>query len=73
MTVLKDDKFENAIRRRIDNMHSDFGYYSKGNVCEWRYINPLDKIWDLRINLKFEYVNKKIDENYEKELRGLVS
>ena len=70
--VLKDDRFESAIRKRINNMHANFGYYGKDNIGEWRYNNPLDMIWDLRINLRFEYVNKKIDEKHEAEVRRLT-
>ena len=74
MTVLKDDRFESAIRRRIDAMHAEYSYYAKYNTgseygAQWHYVNPLNMIWDLRINLRYEYVNKKIDENYERELR----
>ena len=74
--VLKDDIFENAIIKRIQNMHADFQYINKANqkdVYKWVFHNPIGNIWDLRINLRFEYVNKKIDENYEKELRRLMS
>ena len=75
MTVLKDNKFENAIRKRIKNMHADFQYINKGNqknVYEWFIHNPLGEIWDLRINLRFEYVNKKIDEDHKRELRRIM-
>lgn len=67
--VLKDDKFENAIRKRIRNMHADYLYI---NVEKWIIHNPLGEIWDLRINLRYEYVNKKIDEKYKMELRRLM-
>lgn len=74
--VFEDDIFENAIRKRIHNMHSDFQYINKGNeksMFNWYFHNPLGKIWDLRINLGFEYVNKKIEEKYEMELRRIMS
>lgn len=71
MLVLKDDKFEKGIRKRIENMHADFVYINK-SVYQWRFHNPLGKIWNLRISLRFEYVNKKIDEKYEAEIRRLI-
>lgn len=76
--VLRDDNFENAIRKRIDNMHADFAYYAKYNTgpeygSQWHFVNPLNKIWDLRINLMHEYVDKKIDERHKMELRRLMS
>ena len=75
-TVLKNDKFENAIEQRIKNMHADFQYINKGNekdVYKCVIHNPLGNIWDLRIDLRYEYVNKKIEEEYEMELRGIIS
>lgn len=76
MLVLKGDKFENAVRKRIQNMHARFQYINKGygkSVYKWYFHNPLGVIWDLRIDLISEYVNKKIDEEYKMELRRLMS
>ena len=76
--VLKDDKFENAIRKRINNMNTDYARYLRYNTSAeygelWHYYNPLNNIWQMRINLCFEYINKKIDEKYEVEVRRLMS
>ena len=64
--VLANDKFENAIIKRIKNMHADFQYINKGNqkdVYKWVFHNPLGNIWNLRINLRYEYENKKLMKN----------
>lgn len=80
MGVIKDDKFEDVIIKRIKNMHADYMYcrrcycYNTGSEYkeQWYFYNPLGGIWNLRINLRFEYVNKKIDEKYEAEVRRLM-
>lgn len=76
MGVIKNDKFENSIIKRIQNMHADYQYINKGNqkdVYKWCVYNPLGNIWYLRINLRYEYVNKKIKEEYKTRLWRLMS